>query len=68
MISVCSPRSFPHILLLSISQYGMGHPFGQLGSAVLVFFPSQLFIHLQLLAGSAAQESEVSLALCSNAQ
>lgn len=37
--NVPPPPSLPQLLLLSTMPYGMGHPYGQSGSAVLSVFP-----------------------------
>ena len=52
---------FPPVLLFSVMPYHMGHPFGQLGSAVLAMSPPVFPGTPSLLSGRAAREAEKSL-------
>ena len=53
-----------HLLLLSVTPHGVGHPFGQPGSPVLGVSPHSSWCTLSLPAGRAAREAEKFLALC----
>ena len=52
------PSSSPSFLLLSMTSYGMGYPFGQLGSAVPAVSPPNLLPTPSLLTGRAEQQKE----------
>lgn len=54
------------VQMLCMMLFGVGHPFGQLGSPVLVLPPPSSWCTLRLLAGGAARESDKSLALLCN--
>ena len=45
------PSSFPSFFLLSMMSYGMGYPFGQLGSAVPAVSPPNFLCPPSLLVG-----------------
>jgi len=58
------PFFFPQGLLLCMMSYGTGHPFGQLGSAVLPVSPPSHLCTPSLLAGGVVQGVEKALTVC----
>ena len=50
---LCRPRQLPPVLF-SMMSYGMGHPFGQFGPAVLALPPLSFLCTPRFLAGRAA--------------
>ena len=59
-----SPPTSTPVLLLSLTSYGLVHPFGQLGSAGMAVSPLDFLHTPSLLTVRARQEDEKALTLC----